>query len=79
MPFKITIVADHWPKETSWVIEDTELGGVLAQGGSDDLVPGEEVDWVECINNRNGCYLFTIKGEASVNCRTAHLSIQFDC
>lgn len=61
VPFIVTIVADHWPKETSWTIKNTAVGGeVLAEGHSDDLKPGQAVEWVECINNKNGCYDFTI-------------------
>mmetsp|Transcript_47574 Transcript_47574/g.101088 ORF Transcript_47574/g.101088 Transcript_47574/m.101088 type:complete len:1167 (+) Transcript_47574:165-3665(+) len=61
VPFVVTIVADHWPKETSWTVENTEIGGIIAEGGNDDLVPGTPVEFVECVNNRNGCYEFTIK------------------
>jgi len=60
VPFKVTIVADHWPKETSWLVENTELGDIIAEGNNKDLIPGEPVEWVECVNNRNGCYEFTI-------------------
>jgi hypothetical protein len=62
VPFEVTITADHWPKETSWTVEDLKTGDVLAEGGNDALVPGEEASYpVECINNKFGCYVFTIK------------------
>jgi len=57
---KVTIVADHWPKETSWVVKNAEIGDIVAEANSDDLVPGEPVEYFECVNNRNGCYEFTI-------------------
>jgi len=66
VPFEVTIVADHWPKETSWVVTNTEVGDVVAEANSDDLVPGEPVTFAECINNRAGCYEFTINGEISM-------------
>ena len=70
MPFKVTIVADYWPKETSWLVENTELGDIIAEGNNKDLIPGEPVEWVECVNNRNGCYEFTINGKISIHCRS---------
>ena len=74
VPLRITINADHWPKETSWVIKNTafdattfddeeEDHSIIAQGSPDDLVPGDSVTFLECVNNRNGCYEFTINGE----------------
>ena len=71
VPLTIRIVADHWPKETSWIVENTELKGtdhavVAESNGSEGLVPGEARDFVECFNNRNGCYEFIIKGEILV-------------
>ncbi|KAL7553312.1 hypothetical protein ACHAWF_016588 [Thalassiosira exigua] len=64
VPILIVIVADHWPKETSWKIINTAFGdpehSVIAEGNNKDLAPGEPVDWLECVNNKNGCYEFTI-------------------
>ena len=62
----IMIVADHWPNESSWVVTNTEVGDVVAEANIDDLVPGEPVTFAECINNRAGCYEFTINGEISM-------------
>lgn len=67
VPFEVTIVADHWPKETSWVIEDTQVGDIVAEGTNDDLKPGEPVKFLECVNNRGGCYEFTIHGEIFIS------------
>ena len=61
MPLQVTVVADHWPKETTWVVVDTVTEKVLVEGLNDDLIPGEPVEWLECINNKLGCYEFTIK------------------
>jgi len=52
-------------------VENTELKGtdhavVAESNGSEGLVPGEARDFVECFNNRNGCYEFIIKGEILV-------------
>ena len=64
MPFQVTIVADHWPKETSWEIINTQVEDeIIAEGSSDDLVPGEPVQFLECVNNKNGCYEFRINGK----------------
>lgn len=64
VPLKVTIVADHWPKETSWSVRDTEFGdaehSVIAQGTNMPLVPGEPTEWLECVNNKLGCYEFII-------------------
>lgn len=62
VPLEVTITADHWPKETSWIVEDIKTGDILAEGGNDVLVPGEATSYpVKCINNKFGCFLFTIK------------------
>lgn len=62
VPFEVTITADYWPKETSWSVEDTKRGEVIAAGVNDILVPGEAVKYpVECINDKLGCYMFVIK------------------
>ena len=70
VPFQVTIVADHWPKETSWEIINTQVEDeIIADGSSDDLVPGEPVQFLECVNNKNGCYEFRINGKfAHVTC-----------
>ena len=70
VPFQVTIVADHWPKETSWEIINTQVEDeIIAEGSSDDLVPGEPVQFLECVNNKNGCYEFRINGKfAHVTC-----------
>eukprot|EP00804_Cyclotella_cryptica_P010703 CCRYP_005498-RC/>CCRYP_005498-RC protein AED:0.05 eAED:0.05 QI:373/0.81/0.91/1/0.54/0.58/12/4229/1098 len=61
VPFQVTITADAWPNEISWVVNNTETEELVANGGNDDLVSGEPFDYpVECINNRKGCYAFTI-------------------
>ena len=60
MPLQVTVIADHWPKETTWAVVDTVTEKVLVEGTNDDLVPGEPVEWLECINNKLGCYEFTI-------------------
>jgi hypothetical protein len=61
VPLEVTIIADHWPKETSWVVKTTDFGDVVAEANSDGLDPGKPVKFIECVNNRNGCYEFTIK------------------
>ena len=62
VPLIVTITADYWPKENSWIVENTETGEIIAEGNNDILVPDEAVRYpVECINNKLGCYLFTIK------------------
>lgn len=64
VPLEVTIIADNWPKETSWQVVNTEVENeVIAEGTSDDLVPGETVQYLECVNNRKGCYEFIINGE----------------
>lgn len=61
VPLQVTIVADHWPKETSWEVVLPQVENeVIAKGSSDDLVPGDPVQFLECVNNRNGCYEFII-------------------
>ena len=65
---EVTIVADHWPKETSWLVVDTEVGDIVAEGNNDDLAPGKPANYLECVNNRNGCYEFTINGEIFIIC-----------
>ena len=66
VPLEVTIIADHWPKETSWVVKTTDFGDVVAEANSDGLDPGKAVKFIECVNNRNGCYEFTIKGESII-------------
>jgi hypothetical protein len=62
VPFEVMITADYWPKENSWTVEDIKSGDVIAEGLNDILVAGEEVKYpVKCINNKLGCYMFTIK------------------
>ena len=62
VPFEVTITADYWPKETSWTVEDTKTGDIIAEGGNDILVPGETANYpLKCINNKFGCYMFIIK------------------
>ena len=57
VPFQVTITADAWPNEISWVVNNTETEELVAKGGNDDLVAGETYDYpVECINYRKGCY-----------------------
>jgi len=57
VPFQVTITADAWPNEISWVVNNIETEELVAQGGNDELVSGEPIDYaVECINNRKGCY-----------------------
>jgi hypothetical protein len=57
VPFEVTITADAWPNEISWVVNNTETDEVVAQGGNNDLVSGEPYDYpVACINYRKGCY-----------------------
>ena len=63
VPFEVTITSDQWPKEISWLVEDTESGEIVVEGTSDVLIPGEAVKYEECVNNRGGCYAFTINGE----------------
>lgn len=77
VPLVVTIVADHWPKETSWTVVNTEVGDIVAEGGPGDLVPGDPVKYLECLNNRNGCYEFTINGEAIA--ATSWLLFNFLC
>jgi len=60
VPLQVTVIADHWPKETTWAVVDTITEKILVEGTNDDLVPGEPVEWLECINNKLGCYEFTI-------------------
>jgi hypothetical protein len=61
VPFEVTITADKWPKENSWIVEDLKSGDVIAEGKNDILVAGKEVEYpVKCINNKSGCYMFTI-------------------
>ena len=62
VPFEVTITADYWPKENTWTVENTKSGEVIAEGENDLLIPGEAVKYpVECINDKLGCYMFTIK------------------
>jgi hypothetical protein len=62
VPFEVTVTADYWPKENSWVVENTKTGEIIAEGTNDPLVPGEAVKYpVKCINDRLGCYMFVIK------------------
>ena len=60
MPLEVTIVADQWPQETTWAATDAESGEEVAAGSNDGLVPGEPVKFLECINDKRGCYEFTI-------------------
>lgn len=61
VPFQVTITADAWPNEVSWVVNNTETEELVAKGGNDDLVPGDAYDYpVECINYRKGCYAVSI-------------------
>jgi hypothetical protein len=63
VPFEVTITSDQWPKEITWLVEDTEVGEIIIESTSDILIPGEPVKYRECVNKRGGCYAFTINGE----------------
>lgn len=61
--FTVTIVADNWPKETSWLVKNIDMNETIAEGDNENLVPGEPVVYNECFKSKMGCYEFTIKGE----------------
>ena len=61
--FTVTIVADNWPKETSWLVKSIDMNETIAEGDNENLVPGEPVEYNECFKSKMGCYEFTIKGE----------------
>ena len=54
--FKVVITADDWPAETSWDV--TLDGEIVVEGTNDPLVPGEAVEYKECLPK--ACYEFTI-------------------
>ncbi len=66
MPFTVTILADNWPKETSWFVKNIDMNETIAEGDNDKLVPGEPVVYNECLKSKMGCYEFTIIGEIFV-------------
>lgn len=65
VPFQVTITADAWPNEISWVVNNTETEELVAKGGNDELVSGEVYNYpVECINYRKGCYEVSQEGHS---------------
>lgn len=76
VPFEVTVTADYWPKENSWVVENTKTGDIIAEGTNDLLVPGEAVKYpVKCINDRMGCYMFVIKDTGGDGMCCEHVSL----
>ena len=67
VPFTVTIVADNWPKEISWVVKNIDMNETVAEGDNENLLPGEPVEYNECLKSKMGCYEFTINGEIFVD------------
>ncbi|KAL3776900.1 hypothetical protein ACHAW5_011022 [Stephanodiscus triporus] len=60
VPFTVTIVADNWPKEISWVVKNIDMNETVAEGDNENLIPGKPVEYNECLKSKMGCYEFTI-------------------
>lgn len=59
------------------MVNNTETKELVAQGGNDELVSGEPIDYpVECINNRKGCYAVScMKYVMSAAARHVHVKL----